>query len=331
MSENTVLVTGGAGYLGSHLIEILLEKGYKVRCFDRLIFGSESLESIKDNSNFQFIKGDIRHIEELAIAMQGCNSVVHLAGLVGDPMCDLNDVETTTVNVESTKLIIELCKLYNIERFLFASSCSVYGYTEGLECNEGSITEPLSVYAKTKLDSEKLIIKAMDDKFTPVILRLATLCGASTRMRFDLVLNIMAARAYEEKKIKIIGGEQWRPLLDVRDAAIAFVSVLEAPTGLVRGQIFNAGANEQNFKIKELAHQIRGCFTDLEVELVQKEKDERSYRVSFDKIRHVLNFRPEKTVMTSIKNIKKLFEDKKISDKKKKKYYNVNYDYFMRL
>ncbi len=331
MNGKTILVTGGAGYLGSHLVDLLLEKGYKVKVFDNLFFGSESIDIYKNNPNLQLFKGDIRHIEELAEALENVDSVIHLAGLVGDPACELNERETITTNRESTKVLIELCKLYSIEKFIFASSCSVYGYTEGIECNEGSITEPLSLYAKTKLDSENLLLKAMDNNFSPTILRMATLCGASKRMRFDLVLNIISAKAINENKIKINGGDQYRPLIHVKDAAKTFILALEAPKNLVKGQIFNVGINEQNFKIKELVQPIKECFPNVEVEYAPKEKDERSYKVSFEKIKRTLNFTPEETIISSIKGTHELFKNNKIKDYKDKKYYNVNYNYFMKL
>ena len=231
------------------------------------------------------------------------------------------------INLESTKVIIELCKLYNIKRFLFASTCSVYGYTEGIKCNEGSITEPVSLYAKTKLDSEHLILKAMDNKFNPVILRLATLYGKSRRMRFDLVLNVLTAKAETEGKIKIFGGEQWRPLLHVRDAARAFAVALESPLSKIRGQIFNVGSNEQNYKVKELANHIKKHFPGIKIEFMEKEDDERSYCVLFDKIEHVLKNKTEKNANDGIVEMQELIKSSSINDYKEPIYYNINYRY----
>jgi nucleoside-diphosphate-sugar epimerase len=250
-----VLVTGGAGYIGNYVVEELLENGHDVRVLDNLLFGDSALAPFDDHERLELREGDIRHIEDLSYAMEDRDAVIHLAGIVGDPACGVNEQATQAVNVEATKTLVEVCKLHDIQRLVFASTCSVYGASELMELNEGSYLNPLSLYAESKIDSEEIILHETHDMFsdndiTPTILRLGTIFGWSRRMRFDLVVNLLTAKATLEGDIPVYGGEQYRPLVHVADAASALVAALEADEETVNHQIFNVGDNELNFKIK---------------------------------------------------------------------------------
>jgi nucleoside-diphosphate-sugar epimerase len=322
-----VLVTGGAGYLGSHLVRKLLSKGYNVRVLDSFLFGDDSLRDIK-NSRLDVIKGDIRHIEDIANSLKDIDAVIHLAAIVGDPACEKDPGCSVEVNIESTKALLEMCKHMKVRKFIFASTCSVYGASDNL-LTETSELNPLSLYALSKLHCEQVILEKIKDNdlLVPVILRLATLQGLSKRMRFDLVLNIMTAKAVKENKIIIDGGEQWRPLLHVEDAADAFIQAMEAEDNLVRKQIFNVGDNSQNFQIGTLGKEIISLVPSTNPEYRDIEQDKRDYKVSFDKINNILNFKTQKTILNGIKDIKMSLERGEIENYKDDKYYNVKYDY----
>lgn len=321
----TILVTGGAGYIGNVVVEKLLQKKYKVVVLDILLFGDDALKPFINNPNFVLIRGDVRHIEDVARALSyQIYGIIDLAAFVGDEMCNIDETETITINVESTKILIELSKRYGVQRFIFASTCSVYGDNGANVCSEESRISPLSLYAKTKLDSERIILN--ETSLITSVLRLSTVYGPSRRMRFDLVLNILTAKSIVDKKITIYGGKQWRPLIHVDDVANAFILCLEAPVEKINGQIFNVGLNEQNYALVDLAETFKHCFLNLDVNYVDDVVDSRSYKVNFDKIKSI-NFRTDKTINDGIIQIKKLFDDRLITNFREKKYYNINYKY----
>ncbi|OGL46273.1 MAG: hypothetical protein A2161_14860 [Candidatus Schekmanbacteria bacterium RBG_13_48_7] len=327
-SVSKVLVTGGAGYIGCHLIRILLERGCKVRVLDSFLFDQHSLDNLKDNPNLEIMVGDIRHMEELASSLEGVSSVIHLAGIVGDPACNLEKQVTLSINYEATRLLVDLCKYNNIKRLVFASTCSVYGARGEEILTEESPISPISLYAETKIRSEEILLKAANENsLEPVIVRFATVYGLSRRMRFDLVLNILTAKAVHEKKIRIYGGVQWRPLIHAKDAAAALMLCLEASGDVVCGEIFNAGSNQENYRIKDLEKIFVKLFPRINIEHVPPMNDERSYNVSFDKITSVLGFTPQETAKRGVKELKDSLLKGNFADYLADKYYNVKYLY----
>jgi len=327
-----VLVTGGAGYIGNYVVEELLENGHEVRVLDNFLFGDDALEPLRDHDALDVVEGDIRHIEDLSYAMEDRDAVIHLAGIVGDPACGVNEQATQAVNVEATKTLVEVCKLHDIQRLVFASTCSTYGASELMELNEGSFLNPLSLYAESKIDSEEIILHETHDRFsdndiTPTILRLGTIFGWSRRMRFDLVVNLLTAKATLEDDIPVFGGEQYRPLVHVADAASAFVAALEAPEETVDHQIFNVGDNELNYQIKEVGAIVEDHVEDAEVRFVEHKEDERTYRVSFDKINHVLGWEAERTIGDGVEEIKAWMEEEDIMDYEQNDFRNSEYQY----
>lgn len=308
-----VLVVGGAGYLGSALVPVLLARGYQVRVLDSLLFGKEPLHDFERHANFELAAGDVREIEAVVQTMKGCDAVIDLAAIVGDPACDENPQLAAETNRAATRMLIDIAKGYGVRRFLFASTCSVYGASDAL-MDECAPVGPISLYAQTKVDSEKLLLEARCAEFHPTILRLATLFGISPRPRFDLVVNLLTVRALRMGKITIFNGEQWRPFLHVRDAARAFVAALEAEDlATVSGEIFNAGSFALNYRLSQVAEKIMAAVPQVEIEHVEN-ADRRNYRVAFDKIHSRLGFVCECGLEDGIREIAEMVRASPVED-----------------
>lgn len=284
-----VLVVGGAGYLGSHIVPQLLERGYRARVLDLFLFGEESLATVKYNPYCELVYGDVRDIKAIVEAMRGCDAVIDLAAIVGDPACNENKPLAIEINRAATRLLVDIARGYGAARFLFASTCSVYGATDLLS-DERSRVAPLSTYAQTKLDSESILLEAASKEFQPTIFRLGTLFGFSPRMRSDLVVNLLVLRAALEGKVSIFNGHQWRPFVHVQDAARGFVESLEAKTAVVAGEIYNLGDDRLNCQLSEVGQALAAMIPGVELDRVENGADARSYRVSFQKIRAQLGF-----------------------------------------
>src|ERR1700676_2606784 len=296
-----VLVLGGAGYLGSVLVRQLLEMGRRVRVLDSFMFGEQALESVKSHPNLEVERGAVRDVGVVLRCMRGCDAVIPLAGIVGDPACEENKELAVEVNRAATRMLANVARECGVRRFIFASSCSVYGASH-IFVNEESAVNPLSLYSETKIDSERILLGAKTATFAPTILRFSTLFGLSPRMRFDLVANLFVARAVFMGSVTVINGDQWRPLLHVQDAARACVASLEAAAESVSGEVFNVGAAELNLQIGELGRVVAQVIPQVEIETLQTE-DRRNYRVAFDKIRERLGFSCWKTMESGIREI----------------------------
>jgi len=296
-----VLVIGGAGYIGSVLVRQLLDAGYSVRVLDMVMFGNASLEELRGRERFELFEGDLRHVQSVVRAVRGVDAVIHLGAIVGDPACALDAQSTREINTVATKLILHVCVGYGIQRFLFASTCAVYGASEHL-MDERSALNPVSLYAQSKADAEAVVLEAATKDFCPVVLRLATAYGHSYRPRFDLVFNLLVAKAWKERKFTIFNKSQWRPFVHIHDISRAFVACLGANGNLVRGQIYNVGSYDLNFTLGQLAEKIQAKIPDTRVEYIENE-DKRDYRVSFDKIHSQLSFSCERNLEDGIDEI----------------------------
>jgi nucleoside-diphosphate-sugar epimerase len=317
-----VLVVGGGGYLGSVLCRKLLVKGYKVRVLDIFMFGEEPIKELYTNKNFEVARGDIRNIETVSQALRDVDAVVHLAAMVGDPACKTMPLDTIETNYLASRAIAEACKYHQINRFIFASTCSVYGVGKE-KLDEQSPLNPVSLYARSKIKSEEALLEMIDENFSPAIMRMGTLYGLSPRMRFDLVVNVLTKNAVTKKEIRIFGGEQYRPLLHVSDAAEAYIKCLEAPIQSIRGEVFNVGSDSQNYKIKDVGSLIKEMIPETNVVVSKDEADKRDYFVEFSKIRRVLGFETKKTVKDGILEIEKALRTNMIPDPENARYYNV--------
>ena len=318
-----VLIIGGAGYIGSALSRQLLEAGYRVRVLDSLMFGDGAISGLLGQPSFEFLRADFRHVESLVKAMRGIDAVVHLAAIVGDPACTIKTDLTTEINYAATRMVIEVCKGAGVSRLLFASTCSVYGASDFL-MDERSAPNPISLYAQTKLDSERAFLAAKSPTLHPTCLRLATVFGLSPRPRFDLVVNLLTARAVQDGKIMIFNQEQWRPFIHVNDVARAFVCALQAPAKTVSGEIFNVGSYQLNYSLGQVAEKIRESIPSVEIEY-KENPDMRNYRVSFDKIHSYLGFVCQTGLEEGIEEIRKTVASGLVKDYRDKVFSNYEY------
>jgi len=290
-----IMVTGGAGYIGSILLKMLLEEGFKVKCLDRLFFGIESIKELLDNPNFELIKNDIRWFDPSIL--KDVNVVIDMAALSNDPSGELDPERTIDINYKGRERVAKLAKKYGVERYILASSCSIYGFQEGILTEESSIN-PLTTYAKANHLAEQAVLPLADSSFTVTVLRQATVYGLSPRMRFDLAINGMTLGFHKNGKIPVMrDGTQWRPFVHVKDTSRAFIETLKAKKEIVNGEIFNVGSNEQNCQILPLAKIVaKGMGLPFKSEWYGS-PDRRSYQVSFDKINKKLgyktNYKPE--------------------------------------
>jgi len=286
-----VLVTGGAGYIGSILTRTLLEKGYGVTVLDRMFFGMDPIKDIMDQ--LTLIKDDVRLFKP--DILKGIDAVLDLASLSNDPSGELDPQKTLEINYEGRARVARLAKKYHVKRYVLASTCSVYGFQEGT-LKEESPMNPLTTYSKANVLAEKEILPLADTSFTATALRQATVYGFSPRMRFDIAINGMVMGFFKNGKIPIMrDGKQWRPFVHVRDTSNAFILAMESDRELVNGQIFNVSNNEQNVQIFDLAKVVAEAIgLPFNYEWYGS-PDTRSYKVSFDKIKKTLNFNPQYT------------------------------------
>ncbi len=306
-----ILVTGGAGYLGSVLCRSLLSKGYHVRVLDNLWYGQESIESLINNDKFELVKDDMRNLISSVKSLSDVDGVIHLASIVGMPASSIEPRTSEEINYLATKNIAELCTLHNIPTYIFASTCSVYGSQPDSIITEKSEVVPLDFYAKHKYYSERAINWL---NRAPTILRFGTLFGESNRMRFDLVINLFIAQAILEHKITVFGGNQFRPFLHVKDAAASLVFAIEHNLTGTYNVI------SENMTILDAAKRISklsGC----EINISNDNLDNRDYNVSGDKIKK-MGFIPEYKIEDAYNEIKKLIEEGKIKNYQDPKYNN---------
>jgi len=316
-----VLVIGGAGYIGSALLGKLLKHNYKVRLLDLFLFGEEPIQEFLGHPNLEILRGDFRQVGQLVEAIRGVSSVVHLGGIVGDPACALDEELTVEVNLTATRTIAEIAKGYGVDRFIFVSSCSVYGACDGL-LDENSRLNPVSLYAKSKIASEFVIRQLSDSTFTPTILRFSTIFGLSGRTRFDLVINLMTANAVVENRVRVFGGDQWRPFLHVDDAAESVFLALQSPKSLVANQVFNVGDSSANKTLQQAGELIQSIVPGTELILLDADGDRRNYRVDFTKINTVLNFKANWTLEAGINQVVEAIKSGRVADYRDPKYSN---------
>jgi nucleoside-diphosphate-sugar epimerase len=301
-SARTIVVTGGAGYVGSHLVRRLLERGDRVRVLDLFLYGEHGLDGVVEHPHLSVRVGDVRDRAALREVLAGADAVIALAALVGDPACELDRGATLGINAEATARLAATCVEAGVRRLVFASSCSVYGAGGSAAVDEASALNPVSLYAQTRVESER-ILDAYAQRLDTVTLRLATVFGLSPRMRLDLLVNTFAAQAYFRRMIRVFGGTQWRPNLHVQDAAAAFAAAADAPAALVRGQRFNVGDDRANHTVREIAELVASVLPGTEVRVEPEAVDARDYRVTFAKIRACLGFRARFGVRDGIAEI----------------------------
>jgi nucleoside-diphosphate-sugar epimerase len=320
-----VLVVGGAGYLGSVLTQRLLRCGFRVRVLDSFLYGRRSLDPLANDENLEIVEGDLRNIHTCVSSLADIDAVALLAAIVGDPASKIRPTETIETNVLAAQALASACKLHHVNRFLYASTCSVYGVGGNL-LDEESPLNPVSLYARTKIESEKIILGMGDSYFSPTILRMGTLYGFSPRMRFDLVVNTMSMKSFVDRKIQVFGGRQWRPLLGVEDAADVYIRCLEANLEDVGNRVFNVGSDGQNYRIDEVAEIIGEALGNIPILRDNSNLDARDYRVSFARLEKTLGFKSQQNIRFAAQDIFEKLNSGVIRNPSQKIYYNHYFD-----
>ena len=317
-----IFVTGNTGYVGSIMSEMLLEKKLDVLGMDMNFFPQDF---VPISNSIETITKDIRDLNENDI--QGCDAVIHLAGLSNDPLGQLNPSLTNDINFNATIRLAKLSKKIGIKKFIFSSSCSTYGVNEDV-VTENSALSPLTAYAKSKVDSEQELLKLHDENFAPVILRNATVFGISPSQRLDIVVNNLTSSAYATGKVKLLSdGTSWRPLIHVKDMCSAFIQCVLTEEN-VAGEIFNVGSNDQNYLVRDVAEIIEKTIPDSEISFSKNaNKDSRSYRVNFDKIYEKLGFTTQFDLKYGVDELYRIFKEKNFDEEnfKDKKFNRMNY------
>ena len=327
-----VLVTGGAGYVGSGLLRELLSEDYYVTCVDKLMFGGESLLDIWHNKNFTFIKCDVNDWDSFNKILSDNNfdAVIHLAAIVGDPACKLHSDLANKTNWDSSKWLIDKCKEIGISKFLFASTCSNYGKMDDPESyvDEDSKLAPVSLYAELKVKFEQYMLNEMtkSDEFVPTSLRFSTVYGISPRMRFDLTVNEFTKDLALDRELVIFGEQFWRPYCHVKDFSNAFITVLKSPTEKVAYNVFNVGDTQENYTKKMLVDELLKSIPHSKIKYVNKNEDPRDYRVNSDKIKRELGFEITMRVPDGIEEVKRIVQEGIIQDPENQRYYNIPHE-----
>jgi nucleoside-diphosphate-sugar epimerase len=322
----TTLITGGSGYIGSLLARELKENGHDVRVLDSLLHGQEDIASEQEQAGIEVIRGDIRDADARARALDGAESVVHLAAIVGDPACALDPAVSEEVNVQATEALVADAKSAGVSRLVFASTCSNYGRMADptVPITEDGELRPVSLYAEQKVGMEKLILGGgSGNGLAPTCLRFATVYGVGRRMRFDLTVNEFTRELWADRDLEVFGEQFWRPYIHVRDAGRAVRTVLEAPVEKVGGNVFNAGRSGENYRKLDIVEEI-GRQTDKgKVSYVSKNEDPRDYKVSFDKIKAELGFETLMTVPDGIGEILGALDEGRFGDPYDPRYKNI--------
>jgi len=323
-ADAPVLVTGGAGYIGSVLVRRLLADGRSVRVLDRMLHGGHGLEDLSHEPRLEVLLRDLRDPRVHEEALQGVGSVIHLAAIVGDKACAQDTDLAVQTNWSSTVALARRARAVGVKRFVFASTCSVYGEGRDETLDEESPTKPLSLYAETRWHAEQGILEIpRDDGFEPVLLRFGTVYGLSPRMRFDLAVNFLAAQAVREGRVKIFGGSQWRPFVHVADIARGIEMALTGPLPEGPLPILNLGDNLENYQLRDLKEELETHVPGVHVAIEPEKEDPRTYRVRFDRIERLWGFRATRRVGDGIEEVARAVRAGIIADMRDRRYYNA--------
>ena len=313
--QKRILVTGGCGYVGSVLVPKLAAK-YPVTVLDSLLFGNH----LPPMKNLKVVKGDIRDNALLSSLLAESTDIIHLAAIANDPTSDLNPEITYSVNRDAVRELVNTAKQQGVRRFINASSSAVYGVKEEASVTEDLTLEPITLYARLKAETEKIVNAASGPGFTTVSIRAATVCGVSPRMRFDVIVNIMAKDAIVNKLITVFGGGQHRPNIHIEDITDVYAMMVEVPEKQINGKIFNVGS--VNYTVKEIAEMAREE-TGAVIKVDSNVTDNRSYRISSEKIKKELGYVPKKDIRQAIRDIKEAFTRGMFPDINSSIYYNI--------
>jgi nucleoside-diphosphate-sugar epimerase len=317
-----VLVTGGAGYVGSVLVPKLLAAGYGVTVLDLFLFGEDVLDGVAADPKLRPIKGDLRHLPTVKAALADCDAVIHLACISNDPSFELDPELGKSINLDAFRPLVRAAKTAGVKRFIYASSSSVYGIKEGVSVTEDLPLDPLTDYSRFKAVCERILEEERAPGFVTLTLRPATVCGYSPRQRLDLVVNILTNHAVNTGKIKVFGGSQLRPNLHIEDMSDLYLRCLEASDEQIDGRIWNAGY--ENHTVRQLAETVRAVVGGpIALEVVPTD-DSRSYHVSSERIRREFGFVPRHTISEAVADLDRGFKDGRLPDPMtSSRYYNL--------
>ncbi len=318
-----ILVTGGAGYVGAVLVPKLLKAGHRVTVLDLYLYGDDVLDSVKADPRLKQVKGDIRDVKLLEKEMPGIDVIIHLACISNDPSYELNPALAKTINYDAFLPLVAIAKKNRVKRFIFASSSSVYGVKETQDVTEDLPLEPLTDYSKYKALCETHLLEEQTDDFTVLILRPATVCGYSPRLRLDLTVNILTNHAVNNNRIKVFGGGQKRPNIHIEDVTDLYIESLAYPKEKIAGKIFNAGY--ENHTVRQIADLVKENLGRSDIEIVvEPTNDNRSYHISSAKIKNELGFEPKHTIAEAVRDLRQAFEAGKVPNSMTdNKYFNI--------
>ncbi len=314
-----ILVTGGAGYVGSMLVPELIKKKYNVTVIDLMIYGKKFF---KKNRNLQLIKGDIRNKKLLEKVTKNQDVIIHLACISNDPSFELNPTLGKSINLDAFEPLVKISKKNKVKRFIYASSSSVYGIKKVRNVVENMKLKPLTDYSKYKARCEKILNKHGSDNFTVTTIRPATVCGYGLRQRLDVVVNILSNLAYHKRKITVFGGDQLRPNIHIKDMVKVYLLLIKSPKEKINYEIFNVGGKNQS--VMQLAKDVKSIMgKDVSI-IKMKTNDKRSYHISSKKIFKKLNFKAKFTVKNAVKDLKGAFQNNIFKEPLKNKiYFNI--------
>ena len=320
-----ILITGGAGYIGSHVVDNLLNSNYEIVVLDTLVFDTKSLEKHSKNSKLTIVPKDIRDYKNIEEHFENVDTVVHLAALVGEAACKISEKDTISINYEATEQLAKISIKKKIKNFIFMSTASSYGVQNIDEiADEDTSLNPVSLYAKTKIDCEQLLLQKYSDDLNITIFRPSTVYGDSLRMRFDLILNHLVKDAYFKKEIKVFGPKMVRPLMWVGEPARVYKMIIEDDKHKFRSQIFNLGYNNENYEKIQIASLVqKKFFENIKLEIVENDLDLRSYRLNFNKMKSFFDLKPYTDILQESSKIIQNFAEKNYGDVDHKKYYNA--------
>lgn len=307
-----IMVTGGAGYVGSALVPKLLEAGHRVTVLDLYIYGDDVLAGSRGNPNLREVKGDIRDLAAINDALKGCDCVIHLACISNDPSYDLDPALGTSINHGAFRPMVKAAKAAGVKRFIYASSSSVYGVKDEPEVTENLPLEPLTDYSKFKALCEQELLAERESGFVVCTIRPSTVCGYAPRQRLDVVVNIFTNQAVNNGKIRVTGGPQKRPNIHIQDMVRCYLHLLQQPDDKIDGKIWNAG--DTNFPISQLAEIVKGVVgKHVEIETFPT-NDPRSYHVSGKLIRDEIGFELAYTIEDAVRELAQAMKDGRLSD-----------------
>ena len=307
--KKKIFITGGGGYVGCALSDYLAEKNYDVTVFDLFLYGKDVFNY---RDKIKLIEGDIRNKDLLKTVIKDQDCLIHLACISNDPSFEMNPSLGKSINFDAFEPLVRISKENKVKRFIYASSSSVYGVKTEKNVNEEMLLEPLTDYSKFKADCEEVLKSYTSDNFETIVIRPATVCGYSKRQRLDVIVNILTNLAYHKREITVFGGDQLRPNIHIKDMTRAYEALLEADKKIVNGQIFNAGW--ENKSVNQIANSVKKVIGP-DVKIIKtKTNDNRSYHISSNKLKEIVNFETKFTIDDAVNDLKKVFEEKILTD-----------------